>query len=93
MLAADYVKPSSSPWSSPIVLVKKTDGSSRFCINYRALNNVTKKDVHPLPRIDDTLDSLGGGGGGGGQYLSTLDLQSGYWQVDVDSELRYKFSQ
>ena len=85
MLAADVVEPSSSPWSSPVALVKKPDGSSRFCIDYRALNNVTRKDAYPLPRIDDTLDSLGGA-----KYFSTLDLQSGYWQVDVDSESRDK---
>ena len=86
MLAADVVEPSSSPWCRPVVLFKKPDGSSRFCIaGYRALNNVTRKDAYPLPRIDDTIDSLGGA-----KYFSTLHLQSGYWQVDVDSEFRDK---
>ena len=75
------VKPSASPWSSPIVLVPKKDGTTRFCIHYRRLNAITKKDVYPLPRVDDILDTLGGC-----KYFSTLDLSSGYWQIEMDSE-------
>ncbi|KAG8173371.1 hypothetical protein JTE90_015532 [Oedothorax gibbosus] len=56
MLKKEVVQPSENPWSSPVVLVKKKDGSWRFCVDYRRLNKLTKKEVYPLPRIDDTLD-------------------------------------
>lgn len=85
MIKQDVIEPSSSPWASPIVLVKKKDGSTRFCIDYRKLNSVTKKDAYPLPRIDEILDHLSGA-----KYFSSLDLASGYWQVEVEPEDREK---
>ena len=68
------VKPSCSSWASPVVLVPKKDGSTRFCVDYRHLNAVTKKDVYPLPRIVDILDTLGRA-----KYFTTLDFSAGYW--------------
>ena len=75
------VKPSGSSWASPVVLVPKKDGTDRFCVDYRKLNGVTRKDVYPLPRIDDILDTLGGK-----KFFSTLDLAAGYWQIGLDAE-------
>ena len=85
MLTSGQIEPSDSPWSSPVVLVTKKDGGSRFCVDYRRLNDVTVKDAYPLPRIDDTLDMLVGK-----LWFSTLDLASGYWQVSLSQEARVK---
>ena len=86
MLEQGIIRKSSSPWASPVILVAKPDGSQRMCIDLRKVNAVTKKDSYPLPRIDDTLDALGGKT----RYLSTLDLMSGYLQVEMDPESREK---
>ncbi|GBM91843.1 Retrovirus-related Pol polyprotein from transposon 297 [Araneus ventricosus] len=85
MVDNGIIEESSGPWASPIVLVKKKDGSTHFCVDYRKLNKITIKGSYPLPRIDDTLDALNGS-----QWFSTLDLKSGYWQVEIQSEDKEK---
>ncbi|GMF44471.1 unnamed protein product [Phytophthora fragariaefolia] len=84
MLGGGVVEEGNGAWGFPVVLVKKKNGEVRFWVDYRALNMVTKKDVYPLPRIDETLDALGGA-----MLFTTLDLKAGYWQIlNDDSVLR-----
>ncbi|UYV61766.1 hypothetical protein LAZ67_1006427, partial [Cordylochernes scorpioides] len=85
MLRDGIIRPSSSPWSFPVILVKKRDGKYRFCVDYRKLNDVTVKDVYPIPRIDEVLDTLQGS-----KYFSAIDLKSGYWQVEVEEKDKEK---
>ena len=79
MLDAGVVRPSNSPWCNAVLLVRKKDGSLRFCIDFRRLNALMVKDLHPLPCICETLESLAGTA-----HYSTFDLNSGFWQVPMD---------
>jgi hypothetical protein len=85
MIAKGVIEPSNSPWSSPIILVKKKDGSTRFCVHYRKLNEVTVKDAYPIPRVDDCLDALACA-----KWFSAMNLCSGFWQVAMDPEDKLK---
>ncbi|KAE8977386.1 hypothetical protein PF011_g23668 [Phytophthora fragariae] len=85
MLSNQVIEPGEGAWGFPVVIVRKKDGSVRFCIDYRSLNAVTVKDVYPLPRVDETLEALHGS-----QRFTSLDLHSGYWQLGVAKEDRAK---
>ena len=79
MLNKGIIQESNSPWSQPLVIVTKKDGSPRFCVDFRKLNSITKRQIFPMPRVDEVLDSLGDS-----CYFTTLDLASGYWQIPMD---------
>ncbi|KGK34724.1 hypothetical protein JL09_g6127, partial [Pichia kudriavzevii] len=78
LLKQGFIKPSSSPFNSPVLFVKKKDGSMRMCVDYRLLNNNTVKDKFPIPRIDELITCFGGA-----SVFSKLDLMSGYFQVRI----------
>src|ERR1043165_5449033 len=75
----------SSPWSSPVVIVSKKDGTNRFCIDYRKINAITEIDAHPLPRIDEMLEEFRGA-----KWFSSIDLASGYWQIEMEEKDKKK---
>jgi hypothetical protein len=85
MMKKGMIKLSSSPWISPVVLVKKKNGDIRFCVDYRKLNSLTTKYSYPLPNIYDTLGALGGC-----RYFCTMDLAAGFWQVPMSPKDRCK---
>jgi len=78
MLDNDLIEPSQSPWSSPVLLVPKSDGTFRMCQDFRKINSVTKSCSYPLPRIEDCIDLVGGS-----RFVSKIDLMKGYWQVPL----------
>lgn len=83
LLKAEQIEPSNSPYSAPIVLVRKKQGTYRLCIDYRQLNEHSIKDAYPLPQIDHILNKLRGA-----KYISTLDLKQGYWQIPLANDSR-----
>jgi len=78
MLETGVIEPSNSSWASPVCLVRKKDETFRFCIDYRRVNAVSKKDAYLIPDIQDALDNLHGA-----KYFAMFDLLSGYWQLGI----------
>ncbi|CAC5412259.1 unnamed protein product [Mytilus coruscus] len=85
MIDKNVIEPSTSPWASGVVLVQKKNGLTRFCLDYRRLKKISTKDGYPLPRIDDSLNQLSGA-----KWFSTINMCSGYWQVEVEANDRPK---
>ena len=83
MLDGGAIHPSNSPWCNAMVLVRKKDGTLRFCIDFRELNEQTEKDSFPMPRMIDTMETMVGT-----KIFSSMDLKSGFWQVKMAEELR-----
>ncbi|MES9884237.1 MAG: RNase H-like domain-containing protein, partial [Sedimenticola sp.] len=87
MLEHDIIQPSSSDWHSPVVLVRKPSGESRFCVDYRGVNRVSRLEVFPLPRLDDMLDSIGESSA---SYFSVCDMSAGFWQIPLCPSTAHK---
>ena len=87
MLEQGIVEPSNSIWHSPVVLVKKKDGSYHFAVDYRQLNKITQPIAHPLPRLESVFEAIGAADV---QYFTSLDLTSSYWQIPIDPSTKFK---
>ena len=85
MLAGGVISRFKSEWASPVVLIPKSDGSLRFCVDYRRLNSLNMRDTYPIPRMDECLDTLGEA-----KVFFNFDCNSGYWQIPVAEEDRPK---
>ncbi|KAI8422719.1 hypothetical protein MSG28_006484 [Choristoneura fumiferana] len=85
MLSKDVVEPSYSSWCSPVLIVKKPNGDNRLCLDSRLLNKITKRDTYPLPRVSSIIDNLRDA-----KYLSTIDLKSAFWQIELDESSKEK---
>uniref|UniRef100_A0A8R1IJ22 Reverse transcriptase domain-containing protein n=1 Tax=Caenorhabditis japonica TaxID=281687 RepID=A0A8R1IJ22_CAEJA len=85
LIRSERITESNTPWTSPIVLVKKKSGALRVCLDFRRLNDITIPDNFPLPRIDAILEKVGGA-----RYFSSLDMANGYLQLRLDAESSYK---
>ena len=85
LLERGLISPCNSPWSSQVTLAQKKDGKWRLCLDLRRVNAITKKDSYPIPRIDESIDTLSGA-----QWFCTLDLSSGYWQVEMEESSKEK---
>ena len=85
MLDKGIIKPSTSPYSSPVATVRKPDCTYRFCLDFRQLNSITTADLHPMALVDDSLESLESARL---RIFSTLDLESGHWLCDLDSKAK-----
>lgn len=83
MLEGEIIRPSTSPWASPVVLVPKKDGGIRFCVDYRKLNSIAKFDAYPMPRAEEVFERVGNA-----KVISTLDLSKGYWQIPMEETSR-----
>lgn len=83
LLKTGKIKPSKSPWAARLVLVKKNDGSTRICVDYREVNTRSKSQAYPMQRIDDLIERMGGKG-----YFTSIDLKAGYWQVELEDRAR-----
>jgi transposase InsO family protein len=81
MLSEGIIRESDSPWASPVVLTPKKDGTTRFCVDYRKVNAITRKNSYPVPLVQDVFDAMAGA-----KVFSTVDLRSGYWQLEMDPE-------